>query len=138
MNAVVRQESALDPQGQDAIEIHMEASRRGAVYRLDGCAPTTQERLAALGQVLGQAAELEFRSVILSWYCKRPFNSDFIEPAVALLVKADDRSMRMGLVSHYVADDRLLETLAIECIVCGLNVQHFQDIGRAARWARFL
>ena len=55
MNAVVRQESEIEPRGQDAIEIHMETSRRGAVYRLEGYAPTTQERLAALKQVLGQA-----------------------------------------------------------------------------------
>lgn len=138
MNAVIRQELMHDPRAEPSIQMAVEGNRNGAIYRLEGAAPSTPDRLDALQQVLEVARERGLRSAIVSWNCRSPFTEDFILPAVSTLLSAPSRGLRIGLVSHCVSDDRLLETLAIECIVNGLNVQHFQDIERATRWARFL
>lgn len=135
MNAVIRLE---DPGEQVQIRQLHEPGRRGAVFVLSGEAPSTAARLAALSEVLGHSAERGYKTVVLHWCCSEPLASEFLGPALNIFLSSTTKGMRVGTVSEHLSDYRVLESLAIECIVSGLNVQHFEDMQRATRWARFL
>ncbi len=138
MNAVVKPQNTLVLGREPARATKVLLDGCGAIYTLSGNPASTTERLAALRHALADTDGRKHRAVILNWDYSTPFGDDFIAPALQLFEELAARGHRVGLTSQRTGDERVLETLAIECIVTGLNVQYFREVARATLWARYL
>lgn len=138
MNAVVKPQNTPPAGRTSVVATESPLDGCGELYTLSGESPSTAERLAALRQALADTDGRKHRAVVLNWDYKTPFGDDFVAPALQVFEELAARGHRVALTSQRTGDERVLETLAIECIVTGLNVQYFREVARARLWARYL
>lgn len=136
MNAIVKPQSFPD-QHAPGVTIRKLTGERGALYMLGGDRPHTGEQVAALRHVLGDNDGRKHLGLVLNWDLGAPIADDFSAPALQAFEELAARGHRVGLTSQRPSDERILEALAVDCIVTGLNVQYFRELTRAIAWSRF-